>query len=67
VLEVDRRAVGPQLSLDLLTRHDLAGARGQKRQHLECLRAQMDRPSPATQLAGAGVQFERAEVKRSHG
>ena len=67
VLEVDRRAVGPQPALDVLARDHAAGVLHEQGQDLERLLLQADRLAAATDLVPAHVDLDAADANDRRG
>src|SRR6185503_1146087 len=63
LLEIDERALVPDLALDLLARHEIAGPADEEREDARGLRLET-RPHPGLpQLATSRVQLEDAEAE----
>ena len=63
VLEVNKGFPSPELLLNFVTSHDLAGVTGEQGQQLERLRRQLDGYAGFRQLFGIDIQLEDAEAK----
>ena len=64
VLEVNKGFPNPELLLNFVTSHDLAGVTGKQDQELKGLRGQLDRYAGFGQLFGVEIQLEDAEAKQ---
>jgi hypothetical protein len=62
VFVIDKRAVGPQLPADFLSREKPAGPLEEQQEHLEGLRVQLDEDALPAQLSGGRVCFKCSEA-----
>jgi len=66
-IEIDERVAAPEMTLQLVSRHDLAGAAGEERQDCRGLRRQVHTAPETPKLAGLDVELEDAEPHERHG
>ena len=59
--------IAPQVSAELLAGHGLAGPREQKFEHLQGLRAHLDRDAAVCQVGRRSVELESSEAKMPRG